>query len=480
MCAAAGAALDGLCRVMWQMPSDELGSWLSELDELAARAAAARVVVAVEAQARGVIEASRSGTTVAWLRDHAPTLAAGGAGAVAKAVAVCRDRDLGPVADAVFAGTLAPAVAVTVAGEFDRVRRRVTDEARSTVLDALVAVGATHGSAAVRELRERLVARHGLPDEFQRECDQAAAFVALTRGVRDGALWSYRLTLDTESRAVLEASISTLSAPATDKPGRRDLRSAARRRAEALTEVCRRAIAAPSGVPGPGLKSVLMLTMDLADLRAGICGAASAASHPPGTAHPPGTCEVQATAYARRSGAASLLGSLATGELVGPQAARKHACAAGVIPTVLGGEGEILDQGRMTRLVTAGQLAALWLRDRRCSFPGCDVPAAWSDAHHLVHWIDGGASDLANLTLLCGRHHAIVHRDRLCAGVLPGGEVVWDLMAGSYDRQLAGVAARAGPAGATATDPLGTTGSPPTDPLGPAGSPPTDRPSPAA
>jgi hypothetical protein len=29
--------------------------------------------------------------------------------------------------------------------------------------------------------------------------------------------------------------------------------------------------------------------------------------------------------------------------------------------------------------------------------------------HHLLAWIDGGATDLANAALLCERHHTQVH-----------------------------------------------------------------------
>ena len=115
-------------------------------------------------------------------------------------------------------------------------------------------------------------------------------------------------------------------------------------------------------------------------------------------------------------------------------------------PPVLGGRGEVLDQGRSTRLATPGQLAALWLRDAGCSFPGCTTPALWCDAHHLTHWADGGTSDLTNLALLCGRHHSVVHRDQLDGHVTHAGAdtgavsgaaaaaVTWNLIPGSYQR----------------------------------------------
>lgn len=33
--------------------------------------------------------------------------------------------------------------------------------------------------------------------------------------------------------------------------------------------------------------------------------------------------------------------------------------------------------------------------------------------HHVVHWIDGGPTDLANMISLCPRHHRNVHSGRL-------------------------------------------------------------------
>ena len=81
------------------------------------------------------------------------------------------------------------------------------------------------------------------------------------------------------------------------------------------------------------------------------------------------------------------------------------ACDAAIIPAVLGSRGQLLDLGRTTRLVTAKQFLALSLRDRGCTFPGCDRPPAWCQRHHIRDWHHGGHTDLANLTLLCGYHH---------------------------------------------------------------------------
>ena len=31
------------------------------------------------------------------------------------------------------------------------------------------------------------------------------------------------------------------------------------------------------------------------------------------------------------------------------------------------------------------------------------------EAHHIHHWADGGQTTLENLTLLCGKHHQMLH-----------------------------------------------------------------------
>ncbi len=59
----------------------------------------------------------------------------------------------------------------------------------------------------------------------------------------------------------------------------------------------------------------------------------------------------------------------------------------------------------------------------------------------MVHWADGGASDIENAALLCQRHHSLVHSRRLIAQVRKrpddrGRYVVWDLTPGGYDRHL--------------------------------------------
>ncbi|QJY48315.1 HNH endonuclease signature motif containing protein [Pseudonocardia broussonetiae] len=65
--------------------------------------------------------------------------------------------------------------------------------------------------------------------------------------------------------------------------------------------------------------------------------------------------------------------------------------------------------GRRRRLASPAQIAALTVRDGgRCRFAGC-AQDRHLHAHHVVHWLRAGRTDLDNLVLLCGFHHTLVH-----------------------------------------------------------------------
>ena len=103
--------------------------------------------------------------------------------------------------------------------------------------------------------------------------------------------------------------------------------------------------------------------------------------------------------------------------------ARRLACAAKIIPAVLGGTSEPLDLGRAKRLFTPPQRKALLIRDRICRAEGCDIPGRWCEAHHWSPWTTGGKTDLADGVLLCSHHHHRVHEIHHAAERLPHGDV---------------------------------------------------------
>ena len=95
---------------------------------------------------------------------------------------------------------------------------------------------------------------------------------------------------------------------------------------------------------------------------------------------------------------------------VGREAVRRVACDAGLVVLRHGSDGEVLDAGRRTRTVPTALRRALQDRDRnQCQFPGCE--SRHCDAHHVVHWADGGETRLSNLVSCCRFHHRALHEE---------------------------------------------------------------------
>jgi hypothetical protein len=94
---------------------------------------------------------------------------------------------------------------------------------------------------------------------------------------------------------------------------------------------------------------------------------------------------------------------------VSAETVRRLACDATITRVVLAPESVVIDVGRARRVVAGAMRRALNARDGHCKWPRCDRPASWSDAHHVIHWIRGGETDLSNMVLLCHRHHWMSH-----------------------------------------------------------------------
>ena len=97
--------------------------------------------------------------------------------------------------------------------------------------------------------------------------------------------------------------------------------------------------------------------------------------------------------------------TLGHGPAITARALLSWACEAEVVPVVFNASGGVLSYGRRRRYATPGQRLALAARDRGCSFPGCDRPPAWCEAHHVLEWILDGDTELDNLCLVCSYHH---------------------------------------------------------------------------
>jgi hypothetical protein len=101
-------------------------------------------------------------------------------------------------------------------------------------------------------------------------------------------------------------------------------------------------------------------------------------------------------------------GVTTNGATLSAETLRRLACDAEVLPTVLGGPGEVLDVGRARRTATDPQRRALEARDGGCI--NCGAPPARCQAHHIDHWVaDHGCTDLDDLALLCRDCHILVH-----------------------------------------------------------------------
>uniref|UniRef100_UPI0019652350 HNH endonuclease signature motif containing protein n=1 Tax=Glycomyces sp. YM15 TaxID=2800446 RepID=UPI0019652350 len=99
------------------------------------------------------------------------------------------------------------------------------------------------------------------------------------------------------------------------------------------------------------------------------------------------------------------------GQPISVPRARLLACEGVIIPSVFNyAKGEAVELGRALRLPNAALRRKLELEQPEgCAWHGCDRPIAWTEAHHITHWADGGPTVAENLILLCRFHHGRIH-----------------------------------------------------------------------
>jgi hypothetical protein len=188
----------------------------------------------------------------------------------------------------------------------------------------------------------------------------------------EGNFLAVRGFFDPVAAAILKTAVFPFAKPS----GARDTRTLERRYANALVEMASHALDV-GAVPGTGgTRTHLQLTASLETVK-GLEGS------------PGGVFE-----YAGVVPAATV---------------QRLACDARIRRIVLGPGSAVLEVGRALRLPGVAARAALRVRSGGCEWPKCDRSVAYTNAHHLVHWGQGGSTDIDNLVLLCYRHHWLIH-----------------------------------------------------------------------
>ena len=97
------------------------------------------------------------------------------------------------------------------------------------------------------------------------------------------------------------------------------------------------------------------------------------------------------------------------GPVIHPEVARRLSCDARLQFVLHDRAGNALGIGRASRDVPRWVRRQLRHRDNGCcTFPGCEM-RGYLQAHHIIHWEDGGLTDYYNLVLVCSFHHKLVH-----------------------------------------------------------------------
>ncbi|MEU6857940.1 DUF222 domain-containing protein [Glycomyces sp. NPDC046736] len=135
------------------------------------------------------------------------------------------------------------------------------------------------------------------------------------------------------------------------------------------------------------------------------------------------------------------------GKPVSVAQARLLACEAGVIPSVFNyATGEAIELGRALRLPNTALRRKLELEQQGgCAWYGCNRPIAWTEAHHITHWADGGDTTADNLILLCRFHHGRIHTQGWTVEKTGPGQALIT----HHDHDTTGTAAKQGATGQT-------------------------------
>jgi hypothetical protein len=360
------------------------GQILAELADVDARGAA------------GAEHGVPAGSTAAWLRARlhmSPT-------AASSLVRTARALYRGPLTgtgQALADGTISPAHAQVLAAGTQELPDHRAAEAEPVLLAAARRLDPPRLRRAITHLRFAAD-----PESADTRAEQQHQ----QRGLWVSSTWEGMVAvnglLDPEAGQTLLAALDPLARPS----GADDDRSGGQRRADALAELARRTLEGGQLPQTGGVRPQLLVTVDLDSL----LGPGGLGGDTDGV----GPLAPEACRRLACDGAVTRVlvtrqppGHDPGGE--GSLAAQLQAATTRLPPTLGGAPTQPLEVGRTSRVVTAAQRAALVVRDGGCAVDGCERPPAWCEAHHLVHWLHGGPTDLANLALVCRAHHRAVH-----------------------------------------------------------------------
>jgi Domain of unknown function (DUF222)/HNH endonuclease len=370
------------------------GQWLRELAAVDGRGAA------------GAEDSARADATAGWLRSRARL----GAADAPQRVRVARALHRGPpagTARALAAGEISTTHATVLASGTHDLPRPTAAAAEPVLLAAARRLDPPRLRRLVAHLRD-VADPDGADARAGRQHQRRGLWVSATLA----GMVAVDGLLDPEAGTTLLAALEPLARPTTAE----DARSGSQRRADALAELARRALEGGRLPRTAGVRPQVTVTVELASL----LGEAGMPAGEGGWAGllPAESCRrLACDAALTRAVVARGHGTGDPGGLAG-----RLRAAVARLPAALGGSpSEPLDLGRTTRVVSAAQRRSLAVRDGGCSFPGCDRPLAWCEAHHLRHWLHGGPTDLANLALLCRAHHRAVHEGGWQLRRHPGG-----------------------------------------------------------
>lgn len=412
--AEAARSIDLAAETMWAARTgEELVAMVEMTVTVRAKLDALEICVVHELDAGPAGQSALKDAGWASLRDFVTHTTGGRKGAGSAAVRLARHIEQFPrLAAALAAGTLSRVKAQIIAAAVDKLPSDpvVRDKALTVLLEEAQRLSADDLEHAGRHVLE-VVDPDGVDARLERELarEERTAHRNRTMSVGFDRLGggNGRFTGSQEDVLLLKTALLALAAPQPSEPGAcggagvcrsveceagghsgRDPRDHGARMFDALVELARMAQGSGALPESHGGVPTVVVTMDFDDLK-------------------------------------DTVGEATTtlGEAIDPATVRRMACDADIIPGVLGADGAILDVGRAQRLVTAAIWTALVVRDQHCAFPGCRRPPVMCHGHHIVHWVDGGATNLDNMVLLCGTHHRIIH------------STPWEVRLGAHDRR---------------------------------------------